>query len=148
MASVRAAWKTILVYIILLTLVASKPGVEMFLLSFCQNLELTGALSQLASRAQNTETEDLSVVCGYLLVDKTLSGVPRGQNCFHSSRMLLIFPTVLIFASMVQKQQWAILLVTLYKLRQWYQTLSITVLKLFTITQIHIHIHTKSLLSS
>ena len=127
---------------------ASKPGVEMFLLSFCQNLELTGALTQLASRAQNTETEDLSVVCGYLLVDKTLSGVPRGQNCFHSSRMLLIFPTVLIFASMVQKQQWAILLVTLYKLRQWYQTLSITILKLFTITQIHIHIHTNSLLSS
>ena len=36
---------------------------------------------------------------------------------------------------------------TLYKLRQWYQTLSIIILKLFTITQIHVHIHTNSLLS-
>ena len=116
----------------------------MFLLSFCQNLELTRALSQVASHPQNTETEDLSVVCGHLLVDKTLSGVPRGQNCFRNSRMLLTFPTVLIFARMVQKQQWARLLVTLYKLRQWYQTLSITILKLFTITQIHTHIHTNS----
>ena len=83
---------------------ASKPEVEKFLLSFCQNLELMGALSQVASHPQNTETEDLSVVCGHLLVDKTLSGVPRGQNCFHNSRMLLTFPTVLIFARMVQKQ--------------------------------------------
>lgn len=77
-----------------------------------------------------------SVVCGPLLVDKTLSEIPRDQNCFYNSKMLLSFSYVLIFAQRVQKQPWAKLLVQI-KTR-----VPKCIHTLFTTTQTHTLPHT------